>query len=181
MAKLVDAHDSGSCGEILGGSTPPTDKYNRADIMEKHRIIKKFFALYKENAHITLKLFGIKMTFKWFLANQLEDCCCIPNLEYVKAQNTRMIHPIGIVIHPGVRLGKNCQIYQNVTLGCDEKAPGNVPELGDNVKVYANSIVFGKIKIGNNVTIGAGSVVCHDVPDNAVVFGNPAKVVKINK
>ena len=40
-----------------------------------------------------------------------------------------------------------------------------------------NSVVIGKIKIGNNVKIGAGSVVCKDIPDNATVVGNPAKIL----
>ena len=39
-------------------------------------------------------------------------------------------------------------------------------------------VIIGNITIGNNVTIGAGSVVVKDVPDNAVVVGNPAKIVK---
>jgi serine acetyltransferase len=38
--------------------------------------------------------------------------------------------------------------------------------------------VLGKISIGNNVKIGAGSVVVKDIPDNCVVVGNPAKIVK---
>lgn len=40
------------------------------------------------------------------------------------------------------------------------------------------SFVFGKIKIGNNVIIGANSVVNKDVPDNAIVAGVPAKVLR---
>lgn len=54
------------------------------------------------------------------------------------------------------------------------------PIIGDNVTICANSTVIGKIRIGNNVLIGAGSVVIDDVPDNAVVVGNPAKVVSYN-
>ena len=39
----------------------------------------------------------------------------------------------------------------------------------------------GKINIGNNVTIGAGSVITHDIPDNAIVAGVPAKIIKIKE
>ena len=39
-------------------------------------------------------------------------------------------------------------------------------------------IIIGDITIGNNVTIGAGAVVVKDVPDNAVVVGNPARIIK---
>lgn len=40
--------------------------------------------------------------------------------------------------------------------------------------------VIGNINIGNNVTIGAGSVVIKSIPDNCVVVGNPARIVKKN-
>lgn len=39
-------------------------------------------------------------------------------------------------------------------------------------------VIVGGVKIGNNVTIGAGSVVVKDIPDNSVAVGNPAKVKK---
>ena len=42
----------------------------------------------------------------------------------------------------------------------------------------ANVIIIGNVKVGNNVTIGAGSVVVKDIPDNAIAVGNPAKVIK---
>lgn len=50
--------------------------------------------------------------------------------------------------------------------------------IGDDVSVFAHAIIVGDVKIGNNVTIGAGAVVAKDVPDNAVVVGNPARVIK---
>ena len=50
--------------------------------------------------------------------------------------------------------------------------------IGDNVWVGGNSTIVMGVTIGNNVIIGAGSVVTHDVPDNAVAVGNPAKVIR---
>lgn len=50
--------------------------------------------------------------------------------------------------------------------------------IGDNVFVGAGTIVLPGVSIGNNVVIGAGSVVSHDIPDGCVAVGNPAKVVK---
>lgn len=44
----------------------------------------------------------------------------------------------------------------------------------------ANVVVFGDIRIGNNVTIGAGAVVNKDIPDNSVAYGNPLKIVAKN-
>ena len=50
--------------------------------------------------------------------------------------------------------------------------------IGDNVWVGGNSTIVMGVTIGNNVIIGAGSVVTHDIPDNAVAVGNPAKVIR---
>ena len=48
-----------------------------------------------------------------------------------------------------------------------------MPQIGNNVTVYTNAVVAGDIVIGDNVDIGAGSVVMKDVPSNTVVIGNP--------
>ena len=46
------------------------------------------------------------------------------------------------------------------------------------MSIYTGSMVFGKVKIGNNVKIGAATVIYKDVPDNCTVVGNPAVIVK---
>lgn len=51
--------------------------------------------------------------------------------------------------------------------------------IGDNCYVGTGAIILGPIIIGNNVTIAAGAVVTNDVPDNAVVAGNPARIIRI--
>ena len=50
--------------------------------------------------------------------------------------------------------------------------------IGDNVWIGANVIINPGVTIGNNTVIGSGSVVTHDVPDNVVYAGNPAKHIK---
>ena len=145
-----------------------------------HKIIEKLFGLYKENGQLIVKIFGIKMKFKYAGINQLEDVCCIQNLQKFKEQNTYFPHPVGIVIHPDVKIGKNCTIFQNVTIGRGkyiERNHSDVPILGNNVTIYANSVVTNGIRIGNNVIIGAGSIVLKDVPDNSTVVGNPARII----
>jgi serine O-acetyltransferase len=72
-------------------------------------------------------------------------------------------------------IGRNFYCLQLVTLG---NGKGGRPTIGDNVSIYTGAIVYGGIRIGNNVKIAAGSVVFHDVPDNCIVAGNPAVVVK---
>lgn len=73
------------------------------------------------------------------------------------------------------KVGKNFSVYQNVTIGYGKDGK---PTIGDNVSVYSGAVVAGGIKIGNNVRIAANSVVRHDVPDNSLVYGNPAVIVK---
>ena len=144
-------------------------------------MLKNLFAFYKENAHIILKLFGIKLTFQYPLVNQIEDSCCIPRFERIKEQNTYFPHPVGIVINQFATIGKNCTIYQNVTIGkgkYNEKIKSDVPVIGNNVTIYANSVIIGGVTIGDNAVIGAGSVVLKDVEANTVVAGNPARFIR---
>lgn len=86
---------------------------------------------------------------------------------------------LGIVIHERCKIGKNCVIAQNVTLGGTSHIY-NVPVIGDNVYIGAGAVILGDVVVGNNVVIGANSVVLKNVPDNCVVVGAPAKIIKEN-
>lgn len=56
-----------------------------------------------------------------------------------------------------------------------------MPTIGDNVYIGAGAILIGGIKIGNNVKIGAGAIVVNDIPDNATVVCEKARVIIKNK
>lgn len=86
---------------------------------------------------------------------------------------------IGVVIHKDTIIGANCVISQQVTLGGGNTHFPGVPTLGNNVHVSHGAVIFGGITIGNNVEIGANAVVNKPVPDNAVVAGVPAKILRI--
>lgn len=71
--------------------------------------------------------------------------------------------------------GKNCVIFQDVTIGgvtTRGSLKNGAPQIGDNCYICAGAKLIGKITIGNNVRIGAGAVVYKDVPDNCVVVGD---------
>ena len=74
-------------------------------------------------------------------------------------------------------IGENCIIDQCVTLG-GTSHKYEVPKLGSHVYVGAGAKIIGSVNIGNNVVIGANSVVIKDVPDNSVAVGIPARIVK---
>ncbi len=50
--------------------------------------------------------------------------------------------------------------------------------IGDNAWIGGNSVIVPGVTIGNNVVVAAGSIVVNDIPDNVVVAGNPAKIIK---
>lgn len=145
------------------------------------RTFEKFFSVYKENSHIIIKAFGIKFTFKSLKVNSLEDMCSIVNLKELLDNGTKFPHPIGIVIGKGAKIGKNCTIYQNTTIGngkYNKELNSSIAAIGNNVTIFANCNIIGGINIGDNAVIGAGSVVINDVEANTVVAGNPAKFIR---
>ncbi len=85
-------------------------------------------------------------------------------------------HNSGNVVNASAVIGENCMMLQGVTVGGWK---GGAPHIGDNVLLCAGCKVIGGVTIGNNVVVGANAVVVHDVPDNAMVAGVPAKIVSM--
>lgn len=90
-----------------------------------------------------------------------------------------------------LKIGKRVKITSGVQLLCHDYSwstlrpiyhdilpdPGRSIEIGDNVFIGWNALIIGAVKIGSNVIIGANSVVTHDIPDNSVWAGNPARQI----
>lgn len=95
----------------------------------------------------------------------------------------------GVILDPGhcwlIEIGDNVTIAPRVHILCHDASTkhhlgytkiGRVT-IGDNVFIGAESVVLPGVTIGNNVIVGANSTVTHDVPDNTVVAGSPARVI----
>jgi serine O-acetyltransferase len=83
-------------------------------------------------------------------------------------------HPDGVVVHPDARIGPNCLLFQQVTVGTGPK-PG-LPRLGGHVDVGPGAKILGGVNIGDHAVIGANAVVLNDVPAGSVAVGVPAVV-----
>ena len=89
--------------------------------------------------------------------------------------------PSGVFISQGAKIGKNCVIFQQVTIGSnmlkDSKGFG-APTIGDDVYIGAGARIIGNVRIGNQCRIGANCVVTRDVPDRAtVVLAEPRVLI----
>jgi serine O-acetyltransferase len=85
-----------------------------------------------------------------------------------------------IVIHGATVIGDDCLIRHGVTLGnTGSDDPLGAPTIGDRVQLGAGAKILGRVRVGNDVIIGANAVVIQDVPDNAVVGGVPARILKM--
>lgn len=93
----------------------------------------------------------------------------------------RLVHLGALVrIKRDCKIGKNCTMLPGVVIGNKHfNSTGEPVTVGDNCYFGLGAKMFGSVTIGNNVTIGANAVVTKDIPDNAVVGGVPAKIIRI--
>jgi len=92
-----------------------------------------------------------------------------------------LYHGQALVVNKSTIIGSNCVLRNSTTIGHKKLSDGTFsacPRIGNNVDIGANVCIIGGITIGDNVIIGAGSVVVKDVPSDCVVVGNPARVVE---
>ena len=80
----------------------------------------------------------------------------------------------GIYISRYATIGRNCRIYQNVTIG---EVDGKAPVIRDNCLIGAGATLVGGIHIGNNVKVGAGAVVSEDLPDNCTAVSQKPRII----
>jgi len=92
-----------------------------------------------------------------------------------------LLQPFGTVIHAGVRIGRNVTLGCQVVLGIADLKDERVPEIGDEVIIFAGAKVLGPAHVFHHAVIGANAVVCTDVPAYGEVGGVPARVLRVNQ
>lgn len=113
----------------------------------------------------------VSFPFRWMLPRESSFHIWCPEI----GEGAHMEHSYATYIN-AESVGKDFYCLHLVTIG---NGKGGRPVIGDNVKVYTGATIFGKVKIGNNVTIGAQTLVHTNVPDDCTVIGNPARIVKL--
>ncbi|PKG23787.1 maltose acetyltransferase domain-containing protein [Niallia nealsonii] len=172
--------------KMLAGELYFPDEELGRDHIRARQILAEFNGSLVENRSDLLKsLFG----------KTGENCCVKPNFNC----------DYGFNIHVGenffanydciildvckVTIGNNCMLAPRVCiytathpLDAETRTSGleygKPVTIGDNVWIGGNAVIAPGVTIGKNVVIAAGAVVVRDVPDNVVVGGNPAKVIK---
>jgi len=88
-------------------------------------------------------------------------------------------HPRGLVVNPNTVIGDYCAIIQQVTLGGPRVVIGNNVSINAGAKIISDENKTDIVSIGDNCIIGASALILISMPNNSVIAGVPAKVIKI--
>ncbi len=138
----------------------------------------KCVALYRVQQKLTKRFPRLSLLISSFNLRQTGAQFCVGASI---GQGLIVRHPVGIVVGGGVTIGDNCILAQGVTIGQKVISIGAInlyPRLGNQVSVGASAILLGDINIGDDVTIGAMTLVKSDLGNGVTVVGNPSRIVK---
>lgn len=109
-----------------------------------------------------------------------KNACSIP-LEVKLGEGINFPHFSGIFISSAAKIGNNCTIFQQVTIGSNtlkDSIKQGSPVIGDNCYIGAGAKIIGNIVVGNNCRIGANCIIVTNIPDNSTVVMNPARIIE---
>jgi serine O-acetyltransferase len=141
------------------------------------RCSEHYYNCYKSSINIISKIFyiGLFVCIKK-RRNKIGNLLSV-DIRENSFQEGLLIYHNNIVVNGHARIGKNCRLHGNNTIGNDGKSSGT-PRIGDNVEVGVGAIVIGEIEIANDIKIGAGAVVNKSFTTPGVTLvGIPAKEV----
>ena len=108
-------------------------------------------------------------------------CCKIMIQEEAVVGKNIIFSPKGKIILGVERIGRNCFVHHNVTIGMNLgnlRGSSGKPKVGNKVWIGPNTLIHGNVVIGDGVTVFEGSVVSRSIPDCCVAGGNPAKIIQ---
>lgn len=146
------------------GSTFPHDVWFRILQFSKKRKLTKYSVglfVYLIERHYSLK-YGVYIN---------------SNIEI--GPGLKVVHPDGAFLNCK-KIGNNLTVFPGVMLGAkgDNMTIKGVPEVGNNVTVYTGAVIVGNVTLHDGCVVGANSYVDKDVPENAIVAGLPAHVIR---
>ncbi len=126
-----------------------------------------------------------RLAHRWWKTNE-DQALLLSNLGRINGQceifysseigpGLKIYHGIGSVIGARCKIGANCTIHQGVTLG---DRNGLRPTIGDDCWLYAHSLILGDITLGNRCVVSANAVVMQSAPDDSLLVGTPAKIIR---
>ena len=136
------------------------------------------------------KLNGLKKKFKSCGNNvYIKFPICIEGPEYISVGNDVSINPfVHMWGHGGISIGDNCLIASHCAISSlthntesklfNAENIGKPVHIGNNVWIGSHAVILPGVRIGDNVVIGAGSVVNKDIPANSVYAGVPARKLR---
>jgi serine O-acetyltransferase len=133
--------------------------------------------LYSENKNRCIRLllrpwyFCGSLLFEIFMGMRLDPSAKIGPGLYIG-------HYGGIRINMDARIGENCNLTHNVTIGTTGLGKKGAPRIGNNVYIGTGATVVGRISVGDGARIAANTLVTRNVPAGATVMGVPGRIVK---
>ncbi|MBD1393331.1 serine O-acetyltransferase [Mucilaginibacter glaciei] len=129
----------------------------------------------RKQKNLLIKILGYpivkiyRAVFMWFMGVEIPDSVKI-------GTGLQVWHGMGLVINAGTVIGNNALLRHTTTIG-NKNIHSGCPVIGNNVHIGAHSIIIGDITIGDNVIIGAGTIVTKSIPANCTAYGNPVKII----
>jgi sugar O-acyltransferase (sialic acid O-acetyltransferase NeuD family) len=176
-------------GEIVMGK-PVLGTLNDLDeIINKHNITSIYLGISARHIKIRERMQKIISEKKLFNGNVIHEKAYISPSAEIGEGN--YFAPT-TVVNSFAKIGTNCVFYSgavvdhhtivgdNVYCGPNVSMASDI-RIGNNTYIGIGAVIIPHIKIGKNVTIGAGTVVIKDIPDNSVVVGVPARLIKYNE
>jgi acetyltransferase EpsM len=170
------------------------DDNPKLDFILNHKVVKNSAIDFDENSNWIISIGNNKIRKKVATTIAVNYVAAIHPTAIVSPYSeigTGTVVMAGVIVNPDSKIGKHCIINTGAIIEHDAliedyvhicpgvSLAGNV-EVGEGTQVGIGATVIQGVKIGKWAIIGAGAVIINDVPDYAVVVGNPGKIVKYN-